>query len=184
MKHCLVVLVFASMWTLPSILHFLNEGSIDRAKDSGTFLQVQSRQVSLILGASSGLMTTVARLLEPGLGTVILKRISRLIRKKSSVEMLQQSFSLSSDASSIKGPTMNRGESIDSIGDPILRNSREFATTLLVSLHLVLLRCSPTPPAHHPSFSLSESLISSSDLSTFVENHCECPPSAWVPQLC
>ncbi len=126
-KHVLVVLVFASMWTLPSLLHFLNEGSIDQDGHVGVLMDVSTSQLALICGSTSGLVTTVVRLLEPGLMPIILARIKQLMRGE---------HALSSDSlTEAISPPLRREST-----DPIYQNSHDFAWTLLISLHLVLKR--------------------------------------------
>lgn len=126
-KHVLVVLVFASMWTLPSLLHFLNEGRISQDKHVGMLMDVSATQLALICGSTSGLMTTIVRLMEPGLIPIITARIRELIKGEQVSSMTE---------------TMNPALRREST-DPIHRNSQEFAWTLLISLHLVLKRDLP-----------------------------------------
>jgi len=124
-KHMLVVLVFASMWTLPLLLHFLNEGRIQQGEHIDVLMDVSATQLALICGSTSGLMTTIVRLLEPGLIPVILARIRGLLRGEQALS--------SGSLNEVINPSLRREST-----DPIHQNSQEFAWTLLISLHLVL----------------------------------------------
>lgn len=129
-KHVLVVLVFSSMWTLPSLLHFLNEGRISQDKHVGMLMDVSTTQLALICGSTSGLMTTIVRLLEPGLIPVITARFRELVKGEPAIS--------TGSMTEIMNPVLRREST-----DPIHQNSQEFAWTLLISLHLVLKRDLP-----------------------------------------
>lgn len=65
LRHLAVVVVFSGCWLPVALVHFLNEGSI-RA-ESHAMNNVRFPQIAALLGSASGLLTVIARLLEPGL---------------------------------------------------------------------------------------------------------------------